>query len=249
MAADGVRALARGLELLRVFASRPAVSLTEAAAATGLPLPTALRALRTLEAAGFVERGEDGDYRPGLAILELAPAVLASLRLPEAARPRVRALAEETGETANLATLEGADVVYLVSHSGARLLTVNTPPGLRLPAHCTALGKCLLAQLDPADARARLGDGPYERHARATRTTWAALRRDLAAVRARGYALSAEELEDGLCSCAVPVTAGGGRLFALNVSVPASRWSARTVERTLLPALDRARAGLALLAA
>jgi hypothetical protein len=47
----------------------------------------------------------------------------------------------------------------------------------------------------------------------------------------------------------VPVTAGGGRLFALNVSVPASRWSARTVERTLLPALDRARAGLALLAA
>ena len=228
MAADGVRALARGLQLLRVFATRPAVSLTEAAAATGLPLPTALRALRTLEAAGFVERGEDGDYRPGLAVLELAPAVLASLRLPEAARPLVRQLAEETGETANLATLEGADVVYLVSHSGARLLTVNTPPGLRLPAHCTALGKALLAQLTPrGGARA-----PRRRPVRAAR---ARDQDDLArppAPRSRPRA--------GARACGLGRGAGGRPVFVRRAGIRSGRTALRA---------QRLRARLALVAA
>jgi IclR family acetate operon transcriptional repressor len=152
------------------------------------------------------------------------PPLLSGLRLPEVARADVARLAADTGETVNLAVLQEGEIVYLLSESGSRLLSTQTPIGLRLPAHCTALGKCLLAQLPEESARDAAGPEPYEQRTPATATTWDALRLALARIRRDGVAISWEEYEVGLASIAVPVPwLDGPGSAAVNVSLPTTR--------------------------
>src|SRR5947209_16531979 len=146
------------------------------------------------------------------------------MRLPELARPHLLRLAAEVQETVNVAILQGAEVVYLLSETGDRLLTSHASVGMRLPAHCTALGKCLLAQLPEDIARVTLGDEPYPRRTDRTLTTWTELAADLVKIRARGYAISKAEYEVGLISVAVPVNwLDGSGSAAINASLPVTR--------------------------
>ena len=146
------------------------------------------------------------------------------MRLPDLAREPLRTLAGRTGETANLATLDGPDVLYLLSETGSHLLTLRSHVGLRLPVHATALGKCLLAQQGDDAARAAAGDEPYEALTERTITSWSKLRANLERIRREGVAYSREEYEIGLCSVAVPVDwVQGDGPVAVNVSLPASR--------------------------
>jgi IclR family acetate operon transcriptional repressor len=221
-----VGTLARGLDVLGLFAeSGGELSQTEIADALGLPLPTVHRLTGVLAARGYLDRdARTRRFRLGLEVARLMPALLSGLRLPEIARTHLAQLASETGEAVNLAVLDGADVVYLVSEAGGRLLTSQAPAGLRLPAHCSALGKALLAQLPPQDAREALGPEPYESRTPATRTTWAALAAALDEVREGGVAISDEEYEVGLVSVAIPVAwEDGPGTAAINVSLPAAR--------------------------
>jgi IclR family acetate operon transcriptional repressor len=95
---------------------------------------------------------------------------------------------------------------------------------MRLPAHCTALGKCLLAYLPEDLARMALGPEPYEQRTEHTLTTWEQLAAELAATRDSGVAVSAEEYEIGLVSIAVPVRwLEGPETGSINVSLPAAR--------------------------
>jgi IclR family acetate operon transcriptional repressor len=113
---------------------------------------------------------------------------------------------------------------------------------MRLPAHCTALGKCLLAQLPNDVARAALGKEPYERRTQRTITTWASLAADLAAIRDAGVSVSEEEYEVGLVSFAVPLRwLHGPGTAAINVSLPVSRAGAEFRERLI----ERLRQGAA----
>ncbi len=236
----GVRALARGLEILRLFGrAGPELSQTQVAEALALPLPTVHRLVATLERLGFIARDpRSRRLRLGLELLRLVAPLMEGLRVPEVAREELRALAYETGETSNLATLDGNEVVYLMGYSGERLLTVQTSVGLRLPAHCTALGKCLVATVGDEVAERLLGTQPYARRTERTRVTWPELRDDLARVRRDGFALSEEEFEVGLVSIAVPLEAVGSRTpLAINVSLPSFR--AGRSERPLL--LERLR--------
>ena len=166
-----VGTLARGLDILTLFARQgPELSQTEMSEALGLPLPTVHRLCAVLAERGFLERQpHTRRFRLGLELAHLMPALLSGLRLPELGRAHVSRLAAETGETVNLAVLHGREIVYLLSEAGARLLTSQTPIGLRLPAHCTALGKCLLARLPDEVARAALGPEPYEQRTPSTR--------------------------------------------------------------------------------
>jgi IclR family acetate operon transcriptional repressor len=221
-----VGTLARGLDILGLFARQaPELSQTEMSAALGLPLPTVHRLTALLAERGYLERDpRTRRFRLGLEVARFMPALLSGLRLPELARVHVRRLAAETGETANLAVLQDSEIVYLLSESGDRLLTSQTPVGLRLPAHSTALGKCLLAQLPDETARDAAGEEPYEARTPATCTTWAELQPALERIRRDGVAQSWEDYEVGLASIAVPVAwPDGGGTAALNVSLPTSR--------------------------
>ena len=139
-------------------------------------------------------------------------------------------MADRTGETVNLATLDtrsgtgGSEVLYLVSETGSNLLTLRSHVGLRLPVHATALGKCLLAQLGDEDARRAAGREPYPALTPRTVTGWEKLRNQLERVRREGVAHSREEYEVGLHSIAVPLAwVDGDGPVAVNVSMPSSR--------------------------
>jgi DNA-binding IclR family transcriptional regulator len=231
-----VGTLARGLDILALFAQgSPELSQKEISDALGLPLPTVHRLTGVLADRGFLERDpRTKRFRLGLEVARLMPALLSGLRLPDVARPYVVSLAAETGEAVHLAMLQGSQVLYLLSESGGRLLTSQTPVGLRLPVHCTALGKALLAQLDDHSARAVAGPEPFGQRTPHTLTDWTSLRESLREVGRSGVATSEEEFEIGLVAIAVPVRwhdAPGGA--AINVSLPASRATAEFREELI----------------
>jgi DNA-binding IclR family transcriptional regulator len=218
-----VGTLARGLDVLELFAREGReLSQKEISDALGLPMPTTHRLTQLLTERGWLERdAATRRLRLGLKVAHLMPALLGGLRLPDVARPHLLRLVAELNETINLAVLEGAEIVYLLSESADRLLTTRAAVGSRLPSHCTALGKCLLAGLPPEVARAALGSEPYERRTERTLTSWETLAPDLAAIRAAGVAVSEGEYEAGLVSISVPVSwVGGSGAAAINVSLP-----------------------------
>jgi len=230
-----VGTLARGLDILELFAGEsPELTQTEISDRLGLPVPTVHRLVKLLTERGWLARDQaTRRLRLGLGAARLLPAV----RLPDLAREPLRALAERTGETANLATLDGHDVLYLLSETGSRLLTLRSHVGLRLPVHATALGKCLLAQLEDDEAHAAAGREPYERLTDRTVTAWSELRAGLEHIRRDGVAYSRDEYEAGLSSVAVPLAwMDGDGPVAVNVSLPSSRMgrgAAPTLEREL----------------
>jgi DNA-binding IclR family transcriptional regulator len=229
-----VGTLARGLDVLELFATAsPELSQKEISGLLGLPMPTVHRLVAVLSERGWLDRDPGSRrLRLGLQTARLVPALLAGMRLPELARPHLLRLAAEVHETANLAILQGPEIVYLLSETGRRLLTSHVSVGMRLPAHCTALGKCLLSQLPDDLARITLGAEPYERRTDRTLTTWSALEAELGLIRERGYSISEEEYEVGLISIAVPVHwLDGPGSAALNVSLPVTRAAPQLCER------------------
>ena len=217
-----VGTLARGLDILELFAGdSPELTQTEISERLGLPVPTVHRLVKLLTERGWLVRDTASRrLRLGLGAARLLPGV----RLPELAREPLRALAERTGETVNLATLDGDEVLYLLSETGSHLLTLRSHVGLRLPVHATGLGKCLLAQLGDDDARRIAGREPYPALTPKTVTSWAKLRTDLERIRREGVAYSREEFEVGLHSVAVPLAwIEGDGPVAVNVSLPSSR--------------------------
>jgi DNA-binding IclR family transcriptional regulator len=245
MSENSVGTLARGLDVLELFgASRSELSQKEISEALGLPMPTVHRLTALLTERGWLDRDPaTRRLRLGLEMARLVPALLTGLRLPELARPHLLALTASVHETVNVAILQGAEVVYLLSESGDRLLTSQASVGMRLPAHCTALGKCLLAQLPEEVARSALGPEPYEARTEKTLTTWGAIAADLAATREAGVTISEEEYEIGLVSIAVPVRwIDGPGTGAINVSLPAGRAPAEFRGQLTRGLLDAARA-------
>ncbi|TDD79787.1 IclR family transcriptional regulator [Actinomadura darangshiensis] len=219
-----VEALAKGLRILGLFSEqRPAMKLTDMAAAAGLPLPTAFRMASTLTAEGFLEQLPDGAYRPAPKVLTLGFSALRSLDLVQLADGPLRGLVAATGQTVNLGVLSGDHVLYLVRLRNNDLVTANIQVGSRLPAVRTSMGKVLLAQLDDAGLErvltAESFAGPAGPNAVASLD---GLRPVLADTRARGWALQDEELAYGLRSVAAPVRdASGTVVAAVNVAVPA----------------------------
>jgi DNA-binding IclR family transcriptional regulator len=220
----GSRTLVRGLGILRLF-DPPQVVLSQTQIANGvdLPLATVGRLCRSLVNVGFLEL-ESGSRR-----LRLGPEVrrLAGTEpqgTTEDARRWMRLLNEHFDEEVNLATLDGTHALYLDSMSSTRRLGVRTDIGSRAPAHCTAVGKMLLAQLDDRIVLDRLGRGPYEERTDKTISRWQRMREELACIRRTGLSRSFEEFETGLAGFAVALgQRSGGVELALSVAVPLAR--------------------------
>lgn len=236
-----VEALAKGLRLLGLFSEqRVAMKLTDMAAETGVPLPTAFRIAATLVAEGFLEQLPDGSYRPAPKVLTLGFAALRGLDLVQLAEGPLRRLADATGLTVNLGTLSDDKVLYLVRLRNGDLVTANIQVGSRLPAVYTSMGKLLLAELDDADLAARLTEQSFVGRAGPNAaTSLDELRPMLAGIRAQGWAVQDEELAYGLRSVAAPVRDASGRtVAAVNVAVPALEYPAARMVGELRPRLQ-----------
>jgi IclR family pca regulon transcriptional regulator len=226
-----VEALAKGLRILALFSERrPAMRLTEIVALSGLPMPTAFRLVATLETEGYVERLPDGAVRPSATVLTLGFAALRSLDLVQTSGLILRDLFERTQQTVNLGVLSHDRVVYVSRlQSDTVLVTANVTVGSTLPAIVTSMGKVMLAAATPAELRACVGAASFGGAfgPKAVRSM-AELAAQLDKIRADGFAVQDEELASGLRSIAAPVRAADGRVIAaVNVAVPASRFTVR----------------------
>ncbi|ADO44235.1 IclR family transcriptional regulator (plasmid) [Ketogulonicigenium vulgare Y25] len=232
---DTMGSLAKGLTVIEAFsADHPRLSITEAAARTGLDRATARRCLLTLVESGYATH--DGKFftlTPR--VLRLGVACLATMPLPQIVQPYLDRMTDAIGESSSVSILDGADIVYIARASTQKVMSIALMPGSRLPAYCTSMGRVLLAAL-PADQRPPLTDLPARTPY--TLTDPAALTAVLAQVRAAGYATIDQEVEIGLRSIALPLMNGHGRVVAaVNIGTAASRTTMADLTTRLLPAL------------
>src|ERR1700674_931924 len=211
-----VEALGRGLGLLDCFIDQPGShSLIELSRRVGLGMPTTLRLIRTLEEAGYVRQDAGNKrYRLSWRMLQLQDVTASILDYADMARPYLEDLAATLGESTGMAVLDDTDVRYAIRVSSARIVSANIPPGSMFPPHATAMGKVLLAALEPAVVRDLAVQRPFERFTPTTVTAVEELLAHLRDVSAQGYAVSNEEWEPGLRSLAAPVCTGAGRVVA-----------------------------------
>jgi IclR family pca regulon transcriptional regulator len=172
-------------------------------------------------------------------VLSLGWAYLSSLNIWEAAQPLMEELADRTKESCSVATLDLPDVVYVARVPTRRIMTISLGVGTRLPAHCTGMGRVLLASLPAAELEAFLADAHLEAFTERTITDAAGLRQAIKKVREQGWALVDQELEMGLRSIAAPLRAEGRTIAALNVAVAAARVPLDELLDAMLPELLR----------
>jgi IclR family transcriptional regulator, pca regulon regulatory protein len=243
---DFIEAIARGLDVIRAFGpGQPVMSLAAVAEASDLPRPTARRILLTLEQLGYVRQSGAGQRGQAVGGYELTPRVLdlgmsyvLSRGLWEIARPHMEALVARTRNSSSIAQLDGSDIVYVARVAVPKIVTLAVTIGTRFPAMPTSLGKVLLAALPLADAErilaepSRSGITPRLQPDASERAS--ALRE----VRARGWALTDEELAPGIRSVAVPLRDGEGRVIAaLNVNTHAAETPLTVLTGEYLPLL------------
>ena len=233
-----VQSFARGLGVIRSFsAEAPAQTLTEVAQRTGLTRAGARRILLTLEHLGYVE-SQGRQFRLTAKILDLGFAYLSSLPLWNLAEPVMQALVAAVKESCSAAVLDGDEIVYVLRVPTHKIMSINLGIGSRLPAFCTSMGRVLLAGL-PADERSRrVAGATREAHTARTVTDPARLLHAIEGVRAQGWSLVDQELEEGLVSLAAPITDRAGRtIAALNISGQANRTPPALMQERFLPRL------------
>lgn len=238
---DFIEALARGLDVLTAFgAERPVMSLAEVAAATGLARPTARRILLTLTELGYVRAGERG-FTLTPRVLDLGVAYVDAMGLWEVARPHLERLVARTGESCSIAQLDGSDIVYVARVAVPKIVALTVQIGTRFPALPTSLGKVALAALPPDELEHVLAEPT--RSGLTPRWRPDAAERDavLREVRARGWALTDEQLAPGIRSVAAPLRDGEGRVIAgVNVNCHAAETSVNHLLEHHLPLLLQA---------
>ena len=225
---NGTQAIRRAVAVLKAFGPGPAqLTAPEISQRTGLNRSTVYRLLSALEHEGLIVADRAGHYRLGPDLAILGTLALRQMNLRDVALPHLRALAERSGETADLEILHGASVLIIEEATGDHLLSASSNIGTLYPAHCTSTGKLLLADLPPAAldailARPLVGCGP-----RAI-TDADKLRDDLRTSLARGYATSYGELEAHLHAIGAPIRDLSGRaIAAISISGPAARMPRR----------------------
>lgn len=239
-----VQVLDRALAALGTLAnSARDCSLAELCVALGLHKSTVHRIMMVLERQRIVVKNEDtGRYRLGLRLFELGSRAMDGLDLRGRARPYLNRLQDAFGETVFFCILDEGQVFYVEKVESQRSVRTACTVGSRAPAYCTAVGKAMLAELPDAEVNRivrRWGMKPITAN---TIATPAALKAELKAIRARGYAVDDEEKEEGLRCVGAAVHAHSGRLVAaMSVSGPAFRMTRERVPeigRTLMQAAN-----------
>ena len=236
----GVQSLERAFLLLELMAEDGGeVALSRLAVDSGLPLSTIHRLVRTLVARGYVRQLPSRRYVLGPRLIHLGES--SSRTLGTWARPHLIRLVDTTGETANLAMLDGDRVVYVAQVPSRHSMRMFTEVGRRVHLHCTGVGKALLSQLPASTARELLERGGMPRRTPLTVTDPDELLARLPEIAEQGYALDDGEQETGVRCVAVPVP-GGPLMTAISVSGPAGRVSMEAVPGVVRLLQETARA-------
>jgi DNA-binding IclR family transcriptional regulator len=225
--------LAKALRVLEFFNGvEQGLSLSEIAQRLGTKPGSVYPIVYTLHKFGYLERDpETKRYKLGLRILALANQILSSLDIREKAKPVLKKLARELEVNAHLAVLYEDEVLYLDREEAAPSVVIPSVIGRRVPPHCTALGKILLAY-DFEALECILAKGSLPALTPNTITNPEVLKRELERVRSQGYAIDWEEFHEGTICVAAPVRNYRGRVIAaISVSLPKTRLNHDPLDR------------------
>jgi IclR family transcriptional regulator, pca regulon regulatory protein len=202
------QSLERGLAILGCFTTqRPVRGIADIADELHMSRSTTHRYMLTLVALGYLEQDDRRKYRLGLDVTRLGLSTLNSTSLREHAQPYLEELRHRTHYTVNVAVLDGPEIVYIArAHSNRRGRSqIDLALGSRLPAHCTAMGKLLMAHLPDREQRELIAEMKLERCTPNTITSRRLLQIELARIRAEGFAINDQELAGDLHSIAAPI--------------------------------------------
>ncbi|MET7283329.1 IclR family transcriptional regulator [Kribbella sp. NPDC005582] len=232
-----VQSIERAFGLLETMADAGGMmGLSQLATASGLPLPTIHRLVRTLVDLGYVRQEPSRQYVLGPKLIRLGES--SSTMLSVFARPHLARLVDELGESANMAMLDGDQIVYLAQVPSRHSMRMFTEVGRRVLPHCTAVGKAILAQYPETAVRELLGRTGMPQHTENTISTPDAFATQLHEAARSGFATDEGEQELGVRCVAVAVPDAPTPL-AISVSGPAPRMTEALVDRAV-PLLTQA---------
>jgi DNA-binding IclR family transcriptional regulator len=208
------------------------VRFSELLAASPYPKATLFRFLQTLTSQGILAHDEEsGAYSLGVRLVRLAHAAWNQSSLAPIAQPLIDDLSTRVGETVHLAQLDGAHVLYVDKRNARVPIEMFAQAGKVGPAHCTGVGKAMLAFLPEDDLARLMPQMSFHRFTPATLASPEALRRELDDIRRRGHAFDQEEHEPGIICVAAPILSSGGRVMgALSVTSSTSRTTLSALE-------------------
>ncbi|MFS0697938.1 IclR family transcriptional regulator [Streptomyces nitrosporeus] len=213
--------LERAVRILDLFSSdAPEWAVSDVCRALDLPKTTVWDYMQSMVSLGLLRRTGRGRYRLGWHAFQLGLRARMTSEISEPAWTEMRDLVAAHQETVQLTSRHHGEVVHLEKITPRTGVRINaTRVGERLPAHCTAAGKAMLAHLSPRELRGLYGDGPLGSLTARSLTALPALEAELSAVRERGYALDTEEAFEGVCSVAAPISNRHGDVsWALSMS-------------------------------
>jgi IclR family transcriptional regulator, KDG regulon repressor len=227
--------VANAIRLAKAFSEQDSeMGISALAARLGLAKSTVHRLATTLVEYDILEQNrESGKYRLGLALFELGTLVRRKMDAASGSQEQIHALADATGETVQLAILDHLSVLYIRIRESRQAVRMSSGLGSRAPAHCTSVGKALLAHQSPEVVQQVIANG-LTRFTEHTITDGAALLAELATIRQKGYAIDDEEIEVGLRCIAAPIRDHTGHVAAaISVAAPVQRMSKKTVQTTI----------------
>lgn len=224
---SGVQSVERSLDIIEVLATEPeGLGVSRLAEVTGLHKSTVHRLLATLLERGYVAKQQDGSYRLGLKLIEAASCFLNGLELQTEARPYISQITRELGLTAHLGILEGDKVVYIEKMDVIANIKMYNQIGLRVPAYCSSLGKCLLCRYSREELDVIMKDSSFEKFTDNTITSMDRFHKEMIKVREEGWAIDNEESEYNHRCIGAPIYDYRGDIIAAisasgnNVAVP-----------------------------
>src|SRR3954470_22601500 len=227
--------VANSIRLTKAFSENEfEMGISALAIKLGLAKSTVHRLASTLVEYDILEQNrENGKYRLGLALFELGTLVRRKMDVMSEAQQQIHALADLTGETVQLAILDHLSVLYIRIRESRQAVRMSSGLGSRAPAHCTSVGKALLAY-QPAEIVQQVIDNGLKQHTEHTITDGEPLRSELAAIRSRGYAIDDEEIEVGLRCVAAPIRDHTGAVAAaISVAAPVQRMTKKAIQATI----------------
>jgi len=241
---DFVDSLARGLAVIQAFTNQQhQLSIAKISQRTGIARAAVRRYLHTLAMLGYVTTHDGHRFSLLPKVATLGQTYFSATALPAVAQAHLDGLAEEVGEACSLGVLDGADLMYLARAKSSSVMSPRFNVGGRLPAHCTSIGRVLLAELPDAILEERLQSTSFVAYTQRTVASQEGLRECLAQARESGFAIADQQLECGFRSIAVPVrNRADGMVGGINVIVPVGRASVEQMRaRYLQPLVDPSR--------
>lgn len=239
--AYAIESVDKALTLLLLFRDHAFVRVSEASAHLGVARSTAHRLLAMLTYHGFVRRDPElRVYRAGPNLVDVGLAAIKDMDIRKLGEPMIERLSRQVDETTHIAVRDGSDVLFVAGVEASQVLRVGDRIGQRLPLHCTASGKAILAHMVPEEVRRVLPER-LEKATPNSITRWHDLDADLERARANGYATNFGESEADLVAVAAAVIDAAGRVHgAVVVTGPAVRADQAWVDEVAPPTVETA---------